>query len=78
MMFRTTHFELEIANFLFLRTPLLGRLYMGPDAGFGWWMRIGPKEVDYYRREYLDNARRHLRARAYSDRNAWKLPRKYL
>ena len=69
MLLRTKHLELEIANFIFLRAPLLGSLYIGPDAGFGCWMRISPNKIDDYRQKYIASARRILRARAFSKRS---------
>ncbi len=62
MLLHTKHFELEIANFIFLRTPLLGSLYIGPDAGYGCLVRIRPQEMDGLRRRYVDSTRRKLRA----------------
>lgn len=62
MLLRTKHFELEIANFIFIRTPLLGSLYIGPDSGYGCLVRISPTATDGFRREYIDSTRRTLRA----------------
>jgi hypothetical protein len=62
MLLLTKHVELEIASFIFLRTPLLGSLYIGPDSGYGCLVRISPTEIDGFRREYIDRTRRTLRA----------------
>lgn len=62
MLLLTKHFELEVANFIFLRTPLLGCLYIGPDSGYGRLVRLSPTAIDGPRREYVDSTRRKLRA----------------
>lgn len=62
MLLRTKHVELEIANFIFLRIPLLGSLYIGPDSGYGCVVRISPTPINEFRREYIDNTRKKLRA----------------
>jgi len=61
MLFRTKHFELEVANFLFLRAPLLGSVYIGPDSGCGYIVRNRPSEIDTTCRDYIDRTRRALR-----------------
>jgi hypothetical protein len=33
MLLRTKHFEIEVANFVFFRAPLLGSVYIGPIPG---------------------------------------------
>lgn len=63
MLFQTKHFELEIANFLFFRTPLLGSVYLGPDAGCGYIVRSSPNEIDTTRRDYIERTRQTLRVR---------------
>lgn len=69
MLLRRKHFELEIANFVFIRIRLLGCLYIGPDVGFGSWVRISPKEIDGFRLKYVDRARRNFRRIARRKRN---------
>lgn len=61
MQFKMKHFELEIANFVFLRAPWLGSLYLGPDSGCGCLVRISPHEMDTMRRDYIERTRNTLR-----------------
>ena len=63
MQFRMKHFELEIANFVFFRAPLLGSVYIGPDSGCGYIVRSSPNEIDPTRRDYIERTRQTLRAR---------------
>ncbi len=62
MLFRTKYFELEIANFFFLRVPLLGSLYVGPNSGYGYFVRNSSRESHAERRAYIDRTRKTLRA----------------
>lgn len=61
MLFRTKHFELEIANFLYLRTPWVGAIYVGPDSGHGCIVHYSLKETEHL--EYVEMTRRNLRGR---------------
>jgi hypothetical protein len=61
MLFNTKHFELEIANFIFLRAPWLGSLYIGPDSGCGCIVRSRPNAIDTMRRDYIESTRKTLR-----------------
>lgn len=63
MLFKTKHFELEIANFVFLRAPWLGSVYVGPDSGCGCIVRSQPHEIDTMRRDYIERTRQALRER---------------
>lgn len=63
MRFSTKYFEVEIANFVFFRAPLLGSIYIGPDSGCGYLVRISPKEIDTMRRDYVERTRQTLRER---------------
>lgn len=63
MRFSTKYFEAEIANFVFFRAPLLGAIYIGPDSGCGYLVRISPKEIDTMRRDYVERTRQTLRER---------------
>jgi hypothetical protein len=63
MLLRMKHFEIEIANFVFFRTPLLGSLYIGPDSGCGYIVRTRPSEIDTTRRDYIERTRQTLRGR---------------
>ena len=60
MLFRTTHFELEIAKFLYLRAPWLGVIYVGPDSGH---VRYSPQQLEFDHLEYIEMTRRNLRER---------------
>lgn len=62
MLFRAKHFELEIANFVFFRVPLLGSVYIGPDSGCGYIVRSYPDEIDTMRRDHIERTRQTLRA----------------
>lgn len=64
MLFKTKHFEFEIANFIFLRAPLLGSLYIGPDSGCGCFVRSRQNEMDTMRRDYIEKTRKTLRAQS--------------
>ena len=61
MLFKTKHFELEIANFVFFRAPLLGSVYIGPDSGCGYLVRSRPNEINTMRRDYIERTRQTLR-----------------
>lgn len=61
MLFKTTYFELEIANFVFFRAPWLGSLYIGPDSGCGYLVRSPSNEIDPMRRDYIERTRKTLR-----------------
>lgn len=63
MRFDTKYFELEISNFVFIRAPLLGSVYIGPDSGCGSLVRSRPNELDDMRRDYIERTRQTLRAR---------------
>lgn len=63
MLFDTKFFELEIGNFVFIRVPLLGSVYIGPDSGCGYLVRSRPNELDAMRRDYIERTRQTLRAR---------------
>ncbi|HBR49671.1 MAG TPA: hypothetical protein DEA71_06270 [Nitrospira sp.] len=63
MLFDTTYFELEIGNFVFIRAPWLGSVYIGPDSGCGYLVRSRPNELDAMRRDYIERTREALRAR---------------
>ncbi len=63
MLFDTKYFELEIDNFVFIRAPLLGSVYIGPDSGCGYLVRSRPNELDAMRRDYIERTRQTLRAR---------------
>ena len=63
MLFDTKYFELEIGNFVFIRAPLLGSVYIGPDSGCGYLVRSRPHEFDAMRRDYIERTREALRAR---------------
>lgn len=63
MLFKMKHVELEIANFVFLRAPWLGSVYIGPDSGCGYLVRSPPNEMDTMRRDYIERTRQTLRAR---------------
>lgn len=64
MLFRTKYFELEIANFVFFRAPVLGSVYIGPDSGCGYIVRSRPNEIDAMRRDYIERTRKTLRAQS--------------
>lgn len=64
MLFNTKCFEVEIANFIFLRAPWLGSLYIGPDSGCGCIVRSRPNEIDTMRRHYIETTRKALRGRS--------------
>lgn len=61
MLFKTKHFELEIASFVFFRAPWLGSVYIGPDSGCGHIVRSRPNELDTMRRDYIERTRKTLR-----------------
>jgi hypothetical protein len=61
MLFKTKHFEVEIASFLFLRAPLLGSLYIGPDSGCGCIVRSRPNESNTMLYDYIERTRQTLR-----------------
>jgi hypothetical protein len=61
MLFKTKHFELEIGNFVFIRAPVLGAVYIGPDSGCGYIVRSRPNEIDTMRRDYIERTRKTLR-----------------
>ena len=63
MLFRAKHFELEVAKFLYLRVPLLGVIYVGPDSGHGCIVRYSPKQLEFDHLEYLEMMRQNLRRR---------------
>ena len=63
MLFRTTHFELEIAKFLYVRAPWLGVIYVGPDSGHGCIVRYSPQQLEFDHLEYIEMTRRNLRTR---------------
>ena len=63
MLFRAKHFELEITKFLYLRAPLVGVIYIGPDAGHGYLVRYSPQQLEFDHLEYLEMTRRSLRMR---------------
>lgn len=63
MLFKTKHFEVEIANFVFFRAPVLGSVYIGPNSGCGYILRSRSKEIDTTRRDYIERTRQTLRAR---------------
>ena len=63
MLFKTKHFELEIGNFVFIRAPWLGSVYIGPDSGCGYLVRSRPNELDAMRRDYIERTREALRVR---------------
>ena len=63
MLFRTKHFELEIAKFLYLRAPWLGVIYVGPDCGHGCIVRYSPQQLKFDYLEYIEMTRRNLRTR---------------
>ncbi|HWF58733.1 MAG TPA: hypothetical protein VN666_00230 [Nitrospira sp.] len=63
MLFRTTHFELEIAKFLYVRAPWLGVIYVGPDSGRGCIVRYSPQQLEFDHLEYIEMTRRNLRTR---------------
>ena len=62
MLFDTKFFELEIGNFVFIRAPLLGSVYIGPDSGCGYLVRSRPNELDAMRRDYIERTRQTLRS----------------
>ena len=68
MLFKTKHFELEIAGFVFFRAPLLGSVYIGPDSGCGHIVRSRPNEIDTMRRDYIEKTRQTLRVRGWRAR----------
>lgn len=63
MLFRTKHFELEIAKFLYLRAPWLGAIYIGPDSGRGCIVHYSQKQIELGHLEYIEMTRRNLRTR---------------
>lgn len=63
MLFKTKHLELELGNFVFVRAPWLGSVYIGPDSGCGYIVRSRPKEIDTMRRDYIERTRQTLRTR---------------
>ncbi len=63
MLLRMKHFEIEIANFVFFRAPLLGSVYIGPDSGCGCIVRTRQNEIDTTRRDYIERTRQTLRGR---------------
>lgn len=63
MLFRTKHFELEIAKFLYLRAPWVGVIYVGPDSGHGCIVRYSPRQLEFDHVEYIEMTRRNLRER---------------
>ena len=62
MLFDTKYFELEIGNCVFIRVPLLGSVYIGPDSGCGHLVRSRPNELDTMRSDYIERTRETLRA----------------
>lgn len=63
MLYRTKHFEVEIARFFSLRGPWFGAIYVGRDSGHGCIVHYRSKEIELENLEYIEMGRRHLRTR---------------
>ncbi len=63
MLLRMKHFEIEIANFVFFRAPLLGSVYIGPDSECGCIVKTRQNEIDTTRRDDIERTRQTLRGR---------------